>query len=52
MSALNAEDKERVREFIRTASPAAVEAFDLQYVDGDPDSFGSLKVMIRAEAGE
>jgi ubiquinone/menaquinone biosynthesis C-methylase UbiE len=52
MSALDADDKARVREFLRDASPAARDAFDLQYEDGDPESFGSLKAMIRAEAAE
>jgi ubiquinone/menaquinone biosynthesis C-methylase UbiE len=52
MNALDAGDKERVREYIRDASPAAADAFDLQFTDGQPDSFGSLKAMIRAEASQ
>jgi len=52
MHALDADDRERVREFIREASPKAVDYFDLEFTDGDPVSFGSLKAMIRAEASE
>jgi ubiquinone/menaquinone biosynthesis C-methylase UbiE len=52
MSALDADDKERVRAFIREASPEAVDYFDLQITDGEADSFGSPKAMILAEAGD
>ncbi len=52
MNGLDADDKERVREFIRDASPTAVDFFDIRYNDDDPDSFGSLKAMIRATADE
>jgi ubiquinone/menaquinone biosynthesis C-methylase UbiE len=52
ISALTAEDKERVREYLRDAPAEAIEAFEIEYTDGEPASFGSIKAMIRAEAPE
>ena len=49
ISSLDAEDRERVRQFLLDAPDDAAAFFDVRYEDGDVHSFGSLKALIRAE---
>ena len=49
---LDAEDAERVRQYLRDAPDEAVDFFDIRYgEDGSVRSFGSPKALIRAEPG-
>ena len=49
---LDAEDGERVQQYLRDAPEEAVEFFDIRYgEDGSVHSFGSQKALIRADPG-
>ena len=49
---LDAEDGERVRQYLRDAPDEAMEFFDIRYgEEGSARSFGSPKALIRAEPG-
>lgn len=52
IGSLDTEDKTRVERYLQDASEKAVEFFEIRYDDGDVDSFGSLKALIRAELRE
>lgn len=46
---LTAEDEARVHRYLAEAPERVVEFFDIRYEDGEVQSFGSLKALIRAE---